>query len=102
MNVINRKETTVKTCFLKAGDTVMICDKNGFFMDDPHLVCCIDAANKKAAPEFSSNGLYSDERAFYLVRLKNGAIVPMPHLSSFICKVNDAELTYTFSGNTTA
>ena len=81
------QDKTCKLCFAKEGDLISLLGLDGEPCSDVWEVCAENQPGRKPAPEGASNGLYSDERDFYLHRLyeageKLHVRAPMPHLST--------------------
>ena len=74
----------LKLCFAKEGDLISLLGPDGKSCSDVWEVRAENQPGRKPAPEGANNGLYSDERDFYLLRWHNGKHVraPMPHLST--------------------
>lgn len=82
-----------KLCIMKPGDVIEI-HPNGGHSCEPgiYLVCVFEVKGKRAARPLMSHGLYDDERPMFLVNLRTGAAVPMPHLSSRVEPIRDARI----------
>jgi hypothetical protein len=98
MQVISTK--LPKLCFAKAGDAVQLPDESGTPSGPVFLVCTIpDQVAKtlkmKVPVGQMSNGLYSDDRPFWLVNLETGECRDMPHLSSRCAILRDATVNIT-------
>jgi hypothetical protein len=82
-----------KLCFAKAGDVIRITDNNtGLVCPQTYLVAVIPDDKKKKARMLSSNGLYSDERDFWIVDTTTGEVRELPHLSERIVIYRNAAL----------
>lgn len=83
MNVVDTR--LPKLCHAPVGGVVQI-------DDDYFIVCAFNPGNKRSARPGMSQGLYDDERDLFLVNLRTGEAVKMPHLSSRVEIVRDASV----------
>lgn len=79
-----------KLCHAEIGGLVQLLDDNFNPLPDMYLVCSCNGAvvHKK----FEMYGLYSQKEPLFLVNIRTGEAQKMPHLSSRVVILNDAEL----------
>jgi len=79
-----------KLCHAEIGGLVQLLDDNFNPLPDMYLVCSCNGAvvHKK----FEMYGLYSQKEPLFLVNIRTGEAQKMPHLSSRVVILSDAEL----------
>ena len=92
MKVTKKEDSARKVCFARAGQVIQLLDAMLRPVGPYYLVYRLGKAKMQPSAAVASNGLYSTDDAHGLIDLATGIVADMPHLSSRMMVIHDAEL----------
>lgn len=87
---INRSENRPKVCHAKPGNIIQLQDKHLELLPECYIVCIKGKFDRKICD--NSSGLFNEKQPLCLCNLETGQLVEMPHLSTRVKFLYNAEL----------